>query len=1048
MFIVNVQKCSIGVDGYTILLILKNRECELMKQENPYILKNFMYRFPSLGLDAIEMIYFFDKEKLEKNERINKMLSNEKFKTAIRTASPQLYEACIDLYKKEAKDIKSIYFSLLKYYIRMFSRPTPFSTFSNVGMGVFKEDSNNSITLDTSKQKYKIRISHEWIYKFISKVENDRGILKNLVLKSNKLLIEISDKYHLSYFTDGANKENHLVEEVSLKKNNLLNFVLSNFEEEKKVSDFLKILNEATNNEILESKALDYILELIKKDFLISELKFSNSIDDPIHYLHEKLVKLENGNHYYSDILTRIMTKINSLNNLNFNYVSLNSIENFMKKIEEATEYIHIDSYYSQEVELNNSLIKDLEKLSQTIIKLSSISDSNKDYMDYYLRKFIDYYGIYNAVKLKDLLEDKTELGPPPTYTNPVGLLEYDYHKQKKEDNNSFLKQILYQSLIKGDNELDITDYLNNSPLDIKDIPSTSLDLYFSIYAESSEELSNNNYTIYPSGNIASPFAGKTMGRFLDIFPVQQEVINTEIYDRESNIQFNEELTNINIQPIKGKYTNVMSASNKFNYEVSIASTTNSSKNAIEIDDIYIFSDGMQFHLISKSKDKLVFPITSHMANHQFGMPNIYRFLLDLAAYKRAAIIPFNWGEFEELPYLPKLKSGNLVIQNKLWNIDVRKEAYKDMQTLSKLVKNFFTTYKVPRYIKIIDFDNYLFIDTHSESMFELFINELSKKKFFQFIDADEIMNTSILSDKHTYYVNEIICSSFFDNINKPQLFNQRPLSYYSKENRFKDLGKEWLYLKLYHPNNIDNDLLIYYIPGFIQRNKLENHFYFIRYADPYPHIRLRIKVGNQLLIIIERINEMISILRRKKLIINATFDGYNREIERYGGQYLIKYAENIFCKDSLLILNLLPAIKKSKTELEYYSLITLDILLKSYLGKECSFNWLEKNMNIDKKYYKDYRKLFKENKNKYFEVVKEINFTISSEIKDLNKLIQNYSNKYIQIHSNKEYFNQIVLSFLHMHLNRYGIHSEREQRIMNFLYFMKKEDYMKDKKR
>ncbi|MGE7840196.1 thiopeptide-type bacteriocin biosynthesis protein [Lysinibacillus sp. NPDC093712] len=579
-------------------------------------------------------------------------------------------------------------------------------------------------------------------------------------------------------------------------------------------------------------------------------------------------------------------------------------------------------------------------------------------------------------------------------------------------------------------------------------MPSTSLDLYFSIYAESSKELSNNNYTIYPSGNIASIFAGKTMGRFLDIFPVQQEVINTEIYDRESSLQLNEELTNINIQPIRGKSTNVMSASNKFNYEISIASTTNPSKNSIDIDDIYIYSDGAQFHLISKSKDKLIFPMTSHMANHQFGMPNVYRFLLDLAAYKRATIIPFNWGEFEGFPYLPKLKSGNLVIQNKLWNIDIRKESFRDIQTLSKLVQNFFTIYKVPRFIKIIDFDNYIFIDTHSESMFELFINELSKKRVFQFMDADEMINTSVLSDKHTQYVNEIICSSFLDNTNKSQVLNQRPLSYYSKENRFKDLGNEWLYLKLYHPNNLGNDLLIYYISDFIQKNKLENHFYFIRYADPYPHIRLRIKMGNQLLTIIERINEMINILRGKKLIINATFDGYNREIERYGGQSLIKYAENIFCKDSLLILNLLPAIKKSKTELEYYSLITLDILLKSYLGNECSFKWLEKNMSIDKKYYKDYRKLFKDNKNIYLEVVKEINFTISSDVNDLNKLIQDYSKKYLQIHSNKEYYNQIVLSFLHMHLNRYGIHSEREQRVMNFLYFMKKEDYMRDKKR
>ena len=39
-----------------------------------------------------------------------------------------------------------------------------------------------------------------------------------------------------------------------------------------------------------------------------------------------------------------------------------------------------------------------------------------------------------------------------------------------------------------------------------------------------------------------------------------------------------------------------------------------------------------------------------------------------------------------------------------------------------------------------------------------------------------------------------------------------------------------------------------------------------------------------------------------------------------------------------------------------------------------------------------------------------------------------------------------IIASFIHMHLNRYGIHNVDEEKVMNMLYFKNKESFMKER--
>lgn len=107
-------------------------------------------------------------------------------------------------------------------------------------------------------------------------------------------------------------------------------------------------------------------------------------------------------------------------------------------------------------------------------------------------------------------------------------------------------------------------------------------------------------------------------------------------------------------------------------------------------------------------------------------------------------------------------------------------------------------------------------------------------------------------------------------------------------------------------------------IPTIIQELKIKrvvNKWFFIRYSDPTPHIRLRIEgiSKNDFAIITQTIQDKLALMFDGNQIVNIQFDSYVREIERYTPECMI-LSEELFFHDSEYVLNTLikyPIIKE-----------------------------------------------------------------------------------------------------------------------------------------
>lgn len=122
--------------------------------------------------------------------------------------------------------------------------------------------------------------------------------------------------------------------------------------------------------------------------------------------------------------------------------------------------------------------------------------------------------------------------------------------------------------------------------------------------------------------------------------------------------------------------------------------------------------------------------------------------------------------------------------------------------------------------------------------------------------------------------------------------------------------GTEWLYIKIYTgiktADIILNETLLPMFRQFEEKAYISKWF-FIRYNDPKPHLRVRlnlIDVHNYdiiLDIIYHQLNEYIESGEISKYIL----DTYSREIERYGIDTM-ESAESLFHKNSDLVLQFL----------------------------------------------------------------------------------------------------------------------------------------------
>ncbi|GAE66019.1 lantibiotic dehydratase [Chryseobacterium indologenes] len=262
--------------------------------------------------------------------------------------------------------------------------------------------------------------------------------------------------------------------------------------------------------------------------------------------------------------------------------------------------------------------------------------------------------------------------------------------------------------------------------------------------------------------------------------------------------------------------------------------------------------------------------------------------------------------------------------------------------------------------------------------------------------------------------------------------------------------GSEWLYIKIYTGVKTADIILEEAIAFFIEDLQKNNHiskWFFIRYTDPEPHLRIRLKVSNinNYNTIFEKINDALKEYTESGEISNIIVDTYNREIERYG-ENTMDDAETLFQNNSEFTLQCLHYDDEEKIIVSMYyidqTLDEINLTIPEKLGWIRNFNNVFKQeFNADKKLNSQLDKKYREFKLKFVDFLTSEEFSKEREY-IINILAGNLAFQNIINHNENQSLGMSLQVFFqsifHMNINRLFISDQRLFEMVIYDYLLR----------
>lgn len=263
-------------------------------------------------------------------------------------------------------------------------------------------------------------------------------------------------------------------------------------------------------------------------------------------------------------------------------------------------------------------------------------------------------------------------------------------------------------------------------------------------------------------------------------------------------------------------------------------------------------------------------------------------------------------------------------------------------------------------------------------------------------------------------------------------------------------LGSDWVYFKVYSGVNTLERILLNEIKPFVNNlfiNNIISKWFYVRYKDPEPHLRLRLllKSTDCLSEILNELNKIFTPLVKNRLVYKFEYACYTREIERYGINN-IYHTESMFHIDSTNIVNILYLIRYRPDKNNLLWRLTLHIVDSYYEMLDID---LHNRMVIVESLAKSFRKEFHLDN-------KDITRVINRKYKDDKLLVESvfdvkFDDELLLILENhaveiKNILNELcfpsitekieyITSIIHMSINRIFKDNNRQYEMMIYEY-------------
>ena len=440
--------------------------------------------------------------------------------------------------------------------------------------------------------------------------------------------------------------------------------------------------------------------------------------------------------------------------------------------------------------------------------------------------------------------------------------------------------------------------------------------------------LSEGNFRVF-IGGVGGPSGARLLGRFCH----GDEAVHQQI---ERHLQAEEALkpdavfAEVVHLP-EGRLGNILHRPVLRDYEIAYLGRSGAARERqIPVTDLQVSVRQGRIHLRSARLGREVIPrLTSAHAFHN-SSSSIYRFLCALQGQDTAAGIFWDWGVLGTAPFLPRVVMGRLVLSLARWRVnkeEIKRLSIADGPARYQAVQHWRTERRLPRWVALADGDNVLPIDLDNVLSIETFIHLLKGREEAVLVETFPGPEQLCARGPEGRFVHELIVP-FVRKVEARKSeeksnshLHHSSFTHQPSRRRFAP-GSEWLYAKLYTGATAADQVLREVVrpltEELVQSAAIESWF-FIRYADPDWHLRLRFNGDPERLRTeaLPALQAAVTPFLRGGQLWRLQLDTYEREVERYGGAEGIKLSEHLFRADSEAVLEIIELLEPGDAGLD-----------------------------------------------------------------------------------------------------------------------------------
>ncbi|MEV8534866.1 lantibiotic dehydratase [Streptomyces sp. NPDC051211] len=818
------------------------------------------------------------------------------------------------------KDARRVRSSALRYLTRMSTRPTPFGAFSGVAVGTFGDTTTTRLG-DTAVAFARVRTDMGWLLALVQRLEGEQEVLEQLDVAMNALAYQVGDRLVLPSCDVHGNFDRR---SVRVRHTAALGHIQRLAPVGSPVP-FAVLVDELTERfaEVGPERISAFVTELVGLGLLVTDLRPPVSQPRPETYVLDRLTAA--GVEHPSVAALREIVELTA----QAGHDDTGTLEKLRLAQRDLVpghrhQPFQVDSALGlTETVLNRRVADEVADAVGCLARLSQAAPGGYDHLSAYHHAFMERYGTDALVPVLELLSPERGLDAPNGYFNPPRAMVMNQPGSEGVPHTErALVALAADAWRRGLEEVELSDEVLARLLPPGDTGGTrrvcpGIDAYVQIAADSAQAIDDGNWRAVLNHDGLGE-GGRTFGRFFHVLdPSVTERLRDYARAREA-LEPDVAVAELAYLPGNGRGANVAIRPTVHDYEIAVnVAPSVPADQVIDLADILVGATDDALRLFSARLGRELVVVQNHMLT-PLGAPNVCRFLLEVSRARYAVPAVFGWGPVEGAPQLPRVTRGRVVVRAAEWSLypaGAEAPAGAGPVPVPRTpadVADWRGTWGVPRHVYLADDDNRLILDLDHPVCVDELLAVLRTA-------TERVTLQEALPGPDRLWLRDAAGRGHLSEVVVPLIAS--PAAAPAREAAEPHVrrkaapaahpahlpGSDWTYLKLYAARDVHDELAAVELPGLLERIRetgaAPDRWFYLRYADPDPHLRIRVRAAAPAL---EPILGWGRDLVHRGLAERTELATYHPEISRYGGPSVYDDIEELFAANSAVSAALL----------------------------------------------------------------------------------------------------------------------------------------------